>query len=340
MLISCLVELSCSLGAMPSMSSLLTLLNHRRRQIRYFMCCILAIATLFLPFTLAHAASHPKPMLTLNVQQGPLGVVLTVKGKNFHAGWATLKYVDAQHTSGMFAAAGENSVQVRHDGTFTATNLVLPNSGPAGVWNIVATDSAKTVAVARYLVLAGPGEQSAVAPSIILNPITGKAGDVIAVSGSNWLPQGTRVGLAFLNANNTSVMLNTSLVSDKSGMITGAIRVPSQFNGVQTSMTIVATDTTGALRAQTALTILSLSPTPVLSPTPTKAPSVSTSSTASPNDPNKLSFTMSTTSLELVLLVVGATLGLAALMLILFLIPWGKPKPHEQATIAHKPYRR
>ncbi|GAC1393564.1 MAG: hypothetical protein NVS4B11_00210 [Ktedonobacteraceae bacterium] len=319
---------------------MLTLLYHFRRQSQYLIFCIFITSTLLFPFSSTHAASHPKPTLTLNIQQGPLGVVLTVKGKNFHAGQAGLSYVDAQNTPGMFVVPSGNSVQVQHDGTFTAIDLVLPDSGPAGAWNIVVTDSAKNVAMARYVVLATPGEHSAAAPSIVINPTNGKAGDVVAISGSNWLPQGMHIKLGFLDTSNALVSLNTSLVSDKNGLVTGAVRVPSQFDQTQTTMTIVATDTTEALKAQAALILLSLSPTPApTSPTPTKSLSVGTSS-ASPNDPGKLSFTMSTASLELVILVVGGTLGLAALMLILFLLPWRKPHSHEDVTMPHRQYHR
>jgi len=320
------------------MSSLLLLLYRYRRLLWCFILCIFISFVLLLPLPSVCAASHPKPSLTLNVQQGPLGVTLIVKGKNFHAGPAKLAYSDAQKTSGTFEVLRQGLVQVQHDGTFLAADLVLPNSGPAGIWDIVVTDSAKTIATVRYHVLATSGDSIAGAPGILINPTHGKAGDVIAVSGSNWLPQGTHVKLAYLDTNNALVSLDTSLVSDTNGMVTGAVRIPSQFNSTQATMTIVATDTTAALKAQAALTVLSLSPTSSLSPTPTRAFSTDVSP-ASPKDPGKLSFSMSTSSLELVLLVVGGTLGLAALMLILFLIPWRKP-PHEQVTLPHKPYRR
>lgn len=320
------------------MSSLLFPLYQYRRLFRYPILCIFVIGVLLLPFSFVYAAPHPKPIVTLNIQQGPLGVTLTVKGKNFHAGQAKITYVDTQKMSGTFEALSQGLVQVQHNGTFTATDLLLPASGSVGIWNIVVTDSKKTVAMAPYHVLAVSGEQQAASPSVLLNPTQGKAGDVVAISGSNWFPQGTRVKLAFLDANNALISLDTSLVSDKNGMVTGAIRIPSQFDGTQATMTLVATDTTTALKAQTALSILSLSPTPLPSPTPTRALS-SAISPATPKDSGKLSFTMSTSSLELVLLVVGGTLGLAALMLILFLIPWRKP-PHEQLTLPNKPYRR
>ncbi len=320
------------------MSSLPLRLSQYRR---LFWCLILSIlvgGVLLLPLSSVYAASHHKPSVTLNVQQGPLGVSLTVKGKNFHAGQAKITYIDAQKTFGTFEASSQGLIQVQRNGTFTAIGLLLPASGPIGIWNIVVTDSAKTVVVVPYHVLAVPGEQQATSPSILLNPTSGKAGDVVAVSGSNWLPQGTHVKLAFLDANNALVSLNTTLVSDKNGMVTGAVRIPAQFDGTQATMTIVANDTTASLKAQASLTILSLSPTPSPSPTPTRVLS-SAISPATPKDPGKVSFTMSTSSLELVLLVVGGTLGLAALMLILFLIPWRKP-PHEQLTVPNKPYRR
>ncbi|GAC1396968.1 MAG: hypothetical protein NVSMB49_02030 [Ktedonobacteraceae bacterium] len=322
------------------MSSMFILLDRCRQQLLYLMFSFIAVSTIVLPLSSVHAASHAKPALTLNLQQGPLGVALTLKGKNFHTGQATLSYVDAQNTSGTFVTPSENSVQVQHDGTFTARDLVLPESGQAGIWKIVVTDSAKTIARAQYRVLATPGEQSAATPSILINPTNGKAGDAVAISGNNWLPQGTHIKVAYLDTNYMFVPLNTSLVSDKNGMVTGAIRIPTQLDSTQTTLTIIVTDTTEALKAQTSLTVLSLSPTPTpaLNPTPTK--SLSTEIAPSTNDPGKFSFTMSTATLELVLLAVGGTLGLAALMLILFLLPWRKPRFHEDVTMPHRPYRR
>ena len=262
------------------MSSLLLQLFRYRR----FFWCLIIGSILLLPFSSVYAASHPKPSVTLNIQQGPLGVALTVKGKNFHAGQAKITYIDAQKISGTFAASNSGLVQVQRNGTFVATEFLLPESGPVGLWKIVVTDSAKTIAMVPYHVLAVSGEQQATSPSILLNPTNGKAGDVVAVSGSNWLPQGTHVKLAFLDANNALVSFGTSLVSDKNGMVTGAVRIPSQFDGTQATMTIVATDTTAALKAQATLTILSLSPTPSLSPTLGKVLS-SAISPASPKDP-------------------------------------------------------
>ncbi len=123
-------------------------------------------------------------------------------------------------------------------------------------------------------------------------------------------------------------------------MVTGGVRIPSQFDGTQATMTIIATDTTAAMKAQTALTVLSLTPTSTLFPSPTATKALSTNvAPANPKDPSKFSFTMSTASLELTLLIVGGTLGVDALMLVLFLIPWRKSF-HEQATLPHKPYRR
>lgn len=319
------------------MSSMFILLNRCRHQCWYLIFCFIAVSTMLLPLSSVHAASHAKPALTLNLQQGPLGVALTLKGKNFHAGQATLSYVDAQNTPGAFVTPSENSVLVQHDGTFTAPDVILPESGPAGTWTIVVTDSAKTVAKVQYRVLATPGEQRAATPSILINPTNGKAGDAVAISGNDWLPQGTHIKVAYLDTNNALVPLNTSLVSDKNGMVTGAIRIPSQLDSTQATMTIIVTDTTEALKAQTSLTVLGLSPTPAPSPTPTKSPS--TEIAPSTNDPGRFSFTMSTASLELVLLVVGGTLGLAALMLILFLLPWRKPRLHEDVTMPHRPYR-
>ena len=320
------------------MSLLLLHLYRCRRSLHYLVLCVFVASVVLIPFSSVHAASRPKPSVTLNIQQGPLGVTLTAKGKNFHIGQARVTYVDAQKTPGTFDVSSQSSVQVQRDGTFTANGLLLPESGPVGIWNIVVTDSAKTVVMAPYRVLAAQGEQQATAPSISTNPKNGKAGDVIAISGTNWFPQGTHVTLSYLDANNASVSLDTSLVSDKNGMVTGAVRIPTQFNDTQATMTIVAIDTTAALKAQAPLTVFSPSPTPLPSPTATRTAATDIAP-ASPKDPSKFSLTMSTASLELILLIVGGTLGLAALMLILFLLPWRKPS-HEQVTLPHRAHRR
>src|SRR5207248_7737850 len=89
------------------------------------------------PPAFAYSRANQKPGVTLNIQQGPLGVTLTVKGKNFHAGQATVSYIDPQNVSGIFVAPSDSSAQVRTDGTFVETNIILPSSGPVGEWKIV-----------------------------------------------------------------------------------------------------------------------------------------------------------------------------------------------------------
>ena len=287
-----------------------------------------------------------KPELKLNLQQGPLGVTLTLQGKNFHPGQAALSYIDSQGTPGTFMPPSDTSVQVGTDGSFSTTNLIMPTSGPTGGWRIIVTDSVGTVALVRYLVLAAPGQQTAGAPSLTINPTSGMSGAVIAFSGSNWLPQGTAVNLMLVVGSTSSQLLNTPPVSDANGMIAGSFHLPQNLTASQA--TVSATDAaTGDLGAQAQIVIISPSPTPSASPTPhasptptaTSVPTPTTvptpTSTASPGTSGRSSgpanplSTLDRQALGLVLLIVGGALGLAALMLILFLVPWRERRSNE-----------
>src|SRR5438045_3728821 len=118
----------------------------------------------------AYYAANQKPVVMLNMQQGPLGVTLRVKGKNFHAGQASISYIDAREVPGIFVAPSDSSTQIGTEGTFVEANIIMPSSGPVGEWKIVVTDSRQTVGIARYHVLAASGEQSAGAPDVMVNP--------------------------------------------------------------------------------------------------------------------------------------------------------------------------
>jgi hypothetical protein len=265
--------------------------------------------------------------VTLNIQQGPLGVTLTVKGKNFHAGQASISYIDPRNVPGIFVAPGDSSTQVGDNGTFVETNIIMPSSGPPGEWKIVVTDSRQATGIARYRALAAPGEQSAGPPSVIVNPTSGEAGDVIAFTGSNWLPQGTTVKLSLLVGGVSSQLLDTPLASDKNGTITGAFRLPMSLDPTQSTAIVSVTDAKGALHAQTQMILPGPSPTPTPIPSPTvkvrSTPAVSTVGVA--NDTSRPPFPpLDTVSVILVLLVVGGTLGVAAFMLVLFIIPWSE----------------
>ena len=139
-----------------------------------------------------------KAQLSLNLSAGPLGVTLTLKGINFPQGQVTFSYIDPQNVPGTFMAPGDENAQVQSDGTFVTTNLLMPVSGPIGVWKILVTDSTGIVWSIHYTALAAPGEQTAGAPTLAVNPTSGQGGDSIAFTGSNWLPGGTRVNLMLL----------------------------------------------------------------------------------------------------------------------------------------------
>src|ERR1700684_4000307 len=93
---------------------------------------IVLCLTVFISTPPAYAST--KTQLSLNLQEGPLGVTLTLMGKNFPQGQVTFSYIDPQNVPGVFTAPGDSSARVQSDGTFVTTNLILPTSGPIGVW--------------------------------------------------------------------------------------------------------------------------------------------------------------------------------------------------------------
>lgn len=295
------------------------------------------LSFLWIPPVFAATSSTPKPTLDLNVRQGPLGAILTVKGKNFHAGQASFSYVDAQNIPGIFSFPSDSGVQISANGSFISTNIMLPTSGPIGDWKIVVTDSAETVSMATYHVLGTTGSQSGAAPSIMINPMSGKASDLIAFSGSNWLPKGTNIKLSLLVGVTTFPLLAHALTSDENGTITGAFSLPTAMDPQQSSATIIATDTSGALHAVLLMTLIAPIPTPVVSPTATSLPtpvlsptnvavtSAITKSTP-PNHPTEQALALSPEALGIVILLVGGTLGIAGVALLLFLLPWSEQK--------------
>jgi hypothetical protein len=293
------------------------------------------------------AWARSRPTLALNLPQGPLGVTLTLKGKNFHPGQAGLSYIDAQNVPGVFVAPSDTNVQVQNDGTFVSSNIILPATGPIGDWKILVTDSAEMMQAIRYTVLAAPGQQTAGTPSLMLNPSSGASGDAIAFTGSNWLPQRTNVNLVLLVGSSSIPLLEPSPASDGNGMIAGSFHLPSNLSNAQA--TVFATDAaTGALRAQAQILIADGTPAPTVSPSPqvsatpsatatpvpsaTTAPSpVSTPSPVTPlaggsNNSGSSSSGLDAAMLGPILLLVGAVLGIAGLILVLFVLPWEERK--------------
>ncbi len=274
----------------------------------------------------------------LNLQEGPLGVTLTLKGQNFPQGQVTFSYIDPHNVPGVFTAPGDSNAQVQSDGTFVTTNLIMPTSGPTGIWKILVTDSANTIWSVRYTAIAPPGEQMAGAPSLTVNPTNGLGGDSITFTGTNWLPEGTRVNLMLLIDTTTLPLFDTPAVSDKNGMISGSFHLPANLNASQVIVT-AADITTGALRAQTVLTVGTASPTPTTSPTTTTTPTpiasttpitiVTPTSTSSPatlpplgsdsaNGPSSPSLKF---VLGLSLLIVSGLLAILALLMLFYWLP-------------------
>lgn len=292
----------------------------------------------------ASASIAPKAVLTLDLQSGPLGVTLTLQGKNFHPGRVHFSYVDALGNGGVFIPPSDMGAPVQPNGSFMTSNLLLPSSGPSGPWRIIAVDNAGTQDSIRYTVLAAPGQAAGV-PSVIINPTSGKSGDTMSFQGSNWLPQGTAVKLTLLVGTAPSPLLQAPIVSDAAGTMSGTFTLPASLAASQAMVN--ATDiVTGDLRAQTPITITllgntptpSVSPSPVVSPTvvadptPTKMPKPSPEPTAMPSPTNtpvpptsgSQPGNTDKTTLVVVLLIVGGALGVAGLILILFLLPWGE----------------
>jgi len=242
----------------------------RRIFVLTFCCLLLSILQVcsngfITPSTIfADAATQ----LSLNLSAGPLAVTLTLKGKNFPPGQVMFSYIDPQNIPGTFTAPGDGNAQVRSDGTFVTTNLLMPTSGPSGVWKILVTDSTGTISSTHYTALAAPGEQTAGAPSLTVNPTSGQGGASIAFTGNNWLPGGTHVNLMLLMGTTLMPLFDTPVVSDKKGTISGSFHLPATLDTAQ--VTVTATDiATGALRAQTQITVGTATPTPTITPTPT-----------------------------------------------------------------------
>jgi hypothetical protein len=309
----------------------------RRRYLLLF--CTLTLVVLDMLFMRpGRAFASPQARLTMNRQQGPLGVTLTLSGEKFTPGPAALSYIDSQNTPGTFTPPGDSNVQVQHDGTFSTSNLVMPSSGPVGPWKIVVTDSIGKTWSLSYLVLAAPGQQTASIPSLAVDPSNASSGDAIAFTGSNWLPQGTAVTLSLLVGTTSLPLLTTPPQSDLNGLITGTFHLPANLD--QPEVTVSAADTsTGALRAQAQILITLASPTPSASSTPAASPtptatSVPTATVVPAKPPTVSSSTpggVDNTGGPLsfidgaiwgpILLIVSGLLGISAVMLVLFLIP-------------------
>ena len=146
---------------------LISIIMPRRIYLSISLMLLLVALSMLLAYpTLAFAG--PKPKLTLNRQQGPLGVTLTLSGENFTPGPAALSYIDSHNTPGTFTPPGDSSVQVQIDGSFSTSNLVMPSSGPVGPWKIIVTDSTVRVWPVSYLCLRHPASRQQAYPAWLL----------------------------------------------------------------------------------------------------------------------------------------------------------------------------
>ena len=286
--------------------------------------------------------------LSLNRAQGPLGVTLTLSGNNFPPGIAKFSYIDSQNVPGFFVYPSDTSVQVQATGSFVTSNLVLPGSGAVGPWKIVVQDSLGSLTRITYTVLAAPGQSTAGTPTFTLNPSSGMSGDAITFTGANWLPMSTAVNLQLQAGTSSIPLLEPAPLSDINGNISGTFHLPTNLTA--STATVMASDvTSGALRAQSPITITATT----LTPTPTTTPAASPTSTTTPSPttttatPSPVTPSGNTNSggpdnpgsplgkpdaalWGPVLLVVGGILAVAALMLILFMIPWAERDTRSQ----------
>lgn len=343
---------------------------HRTIFHKIFFALLLAVLSIYMCLALiptvksyALTESNKKPALALNRSQGPLGVTLTLRGKNFPPGQANLSYIDAHNVPGIFSPPGDTSVAVLSSGAFLTTNLVMPASGPVGAWKIVITDSQGGINTIRYSVLAMHGQTSAGPPSLILTLPDGVSSATstpsasaaasptstaivtpiatsssvsstgsIAFTGSNWLPRGTAVKLILYAGATSLPLLEPATVSKADGTISGTFFMPANLH-VSTA-TIIASDvTTGALRAQVPIAIangtISFSPGLTPQPIPNNTPLASDAGTPAVSNDGSGTFTNPLGKLDAaiwgpVLLVAGGMLAIAGLMLILFMIPWSR----------------
>lgn len=303
------------------------------------LCTLLSLAVLPIAPTYARTRPQPKPALSLNRQQGPLGVTLTLRGANFPPGQASLSYIDAKNVPGVFVPPGDSTVEVMPTGSFLTTNLVLPATGPAGAWKIVVTDSKGALNTIRYTVLVAKGQVTAGAPTLALSlpstingdsPFdTSSTSNAITFTGTNWLPKGTAVKLLLMEGASSIPLLEPAPTSDAGGNIHGSFYLPASIS--VSNATIVASDvSTGALRAQVPISIsnglVSLTPVVTAQPTSPVTANAQTQATSSQNSSTG-SFVNPLSKLDSavwgpILLVVGGILAVAGFMLLLFMIPW------------------
>ncbi len=324
---------------------------------RILHACLLNIFIVLFCLVLIPAArsyAADTPTLSLNRAQGPLGVTLTLSANNFPPGIAKFSYIDSQNVPGFFVYPGDTSVQVQATGSFVTSNLVLPGSGAVGPWKIVVQDSLGSLNRITYTVLAAPGQSTAGTPTLTLNPTAGMSGDAITFTGANWLPMSTAVNLQLQAGTSSIPLLEPAPLSDVNGNISGTFHLPTNLTA--STATVMASDvTSGALRAQSPITITAttLTPTPTTSATPTTTPAASPTSTTTPSPTTTTATPSPVTPIGNtntggpdnpgnplgkpdaalwgpVLLVVGGILAVAALMLILFMIPWAERDTRSQ----------
>ncbi len=157
------------------------------------------------------------PTLTLSKTSGPAGVSTTVTGSGYAINSPlTIKYdgvpVPVTVTS---TATGD---------IHTSTTFSIPSSAK-GIHIVTATDGTNVSPNATFTVSA---------PILTLNKISGKVGDTITVTGSNYLSN-SHVTIKYDNTNVTP----SGLVSDGSGRISATFLVPPSNVG---SHTVTATD--------------------------------------------------------------------------------------------------
>ncbi|HLI68341.1 MAG TPA: hypothetical protein VKV19_01165 [Ktedonobacteraceae bacterium] len=231
------------------------------------------------PTAFALAASHLATgyvggTFSSSPSQGPVGAVIVVNGSGVNLPDGT--QVDFGYIADFptCTAATDSQPGVVHDGAFSGW-FRWPSGTGTGTFMLCAAAAGSNqpffLRGASYDVL------SASAPHVSLAPATLDAGKQATVSGTNFLPGGTRVNLAWKAPGGGQSISLGSVASDETGAFTQTFTVPSKSS--TGTYTLVATAGSGqppTLSASTSVPVNGITivavPTPTAQPSPTAVP--------------------------------------------------------------------
>ena len=215
--------------------------------------------------TRAHAQRvSPTGSISSSPSSGPVTATISVSG----TGWS--HEPDSEQVSlGYMIATYCTIVSDAQAGTFKngsfSGSLHLPNGTPLGTYSICATFGGTTaVANNTYTVLTESSPQ-------IKFSLAKQAGvQQVTITGSNYLPAGTKVNLFWETTNGSVIYTITPAVSNNDGLISRTFIVPTTIaSGSYKIVANVAQQPT--LSSSVTFTYNALTPTPTPSPTPPPA---------------------------------------------------------------------